>query len=46
MRIPPGLDDKVLVSWNSLMITAFAKGYRVTNDERYLNAAKRLYFFH
>lgn len=39
-RVPPGLDDKVLVSWNSLMITAFAKGYRVTNDIRYLNAAK------
>lgn len=40
VRVPPGLDDKVLVSWNSLMITAFAKGYRVTNDVRYLNAAK------
>lgn len=39
-RIPPGLDDKILVSWNSLMITAFAKGYRVTGDVRYLNAAK------
>jgi len=39
-RVPPGLDDKVLVSWNSLMITAFAKGYRVTGDVRYLNAAK------
>ena len=39
-RIAPGLDDKVLVSWNSLMITAFAKGYRVTNDSRYLDAAK------
>jgi uncharacterized protein YyaL (SSP411 family) len=39
-RIPPGLDDKVLVSWNSLMITAFAKGYRVTGDVKYLNAAK------
>jgi len=39
-RVPPGLDDKVLVSWNSLMITAFAKGHRVTNDVRYLNAAK------
>ena len=39
-RVPPGLDDKVLVSWNSLMITAFAKGYRVTGDIRYLNAAK------
>ena len=39
-RIRPGLDDKILVSWNSLMITAFAKGYRVTNDARYLDAAK------
>ena len=40
MRPLPGLDDKILVSWNSLMITAFAKGYRVTNDPRYLDAAK------
>ena len=39
-RTSPGLDDKILVSWNSLMITAFAKGYRVTNDIRYLEAAK------
>ena len=39
-RISPGLDDKILVSWNSLMITAFAKGYRVTGDQRYLSAAK------
>ncbi len=40
MRTCPGLDDKILVSWNSLMITAFAKGYRVTNNPKYLNAAK------
>ena len=39
-RIPPGLDDKVLVSWNALMITAFAKGYRVTMEQKYLDAAK------
>ena len=44
-RIPPGLDDKVLVSWNSLMITAFAKGYRVTNDVKYLDAAKNCISF-
>jgi hypothetical protein len=44
-RITPGLDDKILVSWNSLMITAFAKGYRVTNDARYLNAAKNCISF-
>jgi len=40
MRVSPGLDDKILVSWNSLMITAFAKGYRITNDPKYLSAAK------
>ncbi len=44
-RISPGLDDKILVSWNSLMITAFAKGYRVTNDQRYLDAAKNCISF-
>jgi uncharacterized protein YyaL (SSP411 family) len=44
-RIAPGLDDKVLVSWNSLMITAFAKGYRVTGDVKYLNAAKNCISF-
>jgi len=44
-RISPGLDDKVLVSWNSLMITAFAKGYRVTSNIRYLNAAKNCISF-
>jgi uncharacterized protein YyaL (SSP411 family) len=44
-RVPPGLDDKILVSWNSLMITAFAKGYRITNDARYLYAAKNCISF-
>ncbi len=44
-RVSPGLDDKILVSWNSLMITAFAKGYRVTNDVRYLDAAKNCISF-
>ncbi len=44
-RTTPGLDDKILVSWNSLMITAFAKGYRVTNDSRYLDAAKNCISF-
>ena len=38
-RISPGLDDKILTSWNALMITAFAKGYRITKDMRYLDAA-------
>jgi hypothetical protein len=40
MRIRPGLDDKVLTSWNALMISAFAKAYRVTDDKSYLAAAE------
>ncbi|MBS1268742.1 MAG: hypothetical protein MAG458_01476 [Nitrosopumilus sp.] len=44
-RVSPGLDDKILVSWNSLMISAFVKGYCVTNDIRYLNAAKNCILF-
>ena len=44
-RTAPGLDDKTLVSWNSLMITAFAKGYRVTGNKVYLDAARRCISF-
>ena len=37
----PGKDDKVLASWNGLMISALARGYRVLRDEKYLEAAER-----
>ena len=40
-RIPPHLDDKVLVSWNGLMIEALAYAGRVFDDERYTKAAAR-----
>ncbi len=40
MRIRPGLDDKVLTSWNALMISALAKAYRVTDEKSYLDAAE------
>lgn len=40
-RVPPGLDDKILTSWNALMITALAKGHRVTNEKKYLDAAEK-----
>lgn len=39
-RVRPGLDDKILTSWNGLMISAFAKGYQVIGDERYKDAAE------
>ncbi len=38
-RDQPGTDDKIITSWNSMMITAFAKGYRISGNEKYRNAA-------
>jgi uncharacterized protein len=39
-RIKPGRDDKILTAWNGLMISGFAKGFRVTNNKHYLEIAK------
>ena len=39
-RVKPGLDDKILTAWNGLMISGFAKGYRVTDNRRYLEIAE------
>ena len=38
-RPRPHLDDKIITAWNGLMISAMAKGFRVTGDSRYLQAA-------
>jgi hypothetical protein len=40
-RPRPHLDDKVLTSWNGLMISAFARAYQVLDDQRYLQAAEQ-----
>jgi hypothetical protein len=39
-RPRPSLDDKVLVAWNGLMISAFARAAQVLDEPRYLAAAK------
>ena len=39
-RIRPHLDDKILTSWNALMISAFAKAAQVLEDPDYLDAAQ------
>ena len=40
-RVPPLLDDKILTSWNGLMLSAMAGGYRVLGNEHYLESAER-----
>ena len=40
-RVHPYKDDKILTDWNGLMIAALAKGARVFDEPRYLDAAKR-----
>ena len=39
-RVKLHLDDKILISWNALMITAFSVLYRVSHKEKYLQAAQ------
>lgn len=39
-RVKPGRDEKILTSWNGLMISGFARGYSVSGDTKYLQAAK------
>ncbi|MBU3196396.1 thioredoxin domain-containing protein [Clostridium algidicarnis] len=38
-RIHPHKDDKILTSWNGLMIAAFAKAGRILNEEKYKDAS-------
>ncbi len=40
-RAPPGLDDKVLTSWNGLMLGALARAGRALGREEYVGAAAR-----
>ena len=38
-RVPPHRDEKVIVSWNGLAITALARGAQVLGEPRYFEAA-------
>ena len=40
-RIAPGLDDKILTSWNGLMLQGYIDAYRVTGSSAYLAAARQ-----
>jgi len=38
-RVRPGLDDKILTSWNALMIKGYIDAYRAMGEESYLDEA-------
>jgi len=38
-RVRPGLDDKILTSWNALMLKGYVDAYRAFGEARFLNAA-------
>ncbi|MEO5943821.1 MAG: thioredoxin domain-containing protein [Ferruginibacter sp.] len=44
-RIRPSTDDKIILSWNALLITALCKSYAAVSDEEYKKKATVLYDF-
>ena len=38
-RITPGLDDKIITSWNALMLKAYVDAYNVFDNKMYLDIA-------
>ena len=39
LRIPPGLDDKVLLEWNGLMLATLAEAAAATGNQQWMEAA-------
>lgn len=44
-RVPPSIDDKILLNCNALLLTAFCKAYGATGIEEYKRAAEELSHF-
>jgi uncharacterized protein len=44
-RIAPGLDDKILLGWNALMVSATVQAYRALGEAEMLDQAKRVMDF-
>jgi len=44
-RVHPHKDDKILTSWNGMMIAALAAGGRVLKNKEYVEAAGKAYMF-
>lgn len=39
VRVRPATDDKILTSWNALMISGYCRAYRTFGDKEYLDSA-------
>lgn len=44
-RIAPGLDDKIITSWNAMMIVGLTDAYRYLNNVRFLDRAMSAWNF-
>ena len=44
-RVFPGRDDKVITSWNALLVMGLADAYDAIGDPEYLNEARELYAY-
>ena len=40
-RVHPGLDDKILTSWNALMLLGYVDAYKALGNKEYLEAAMK-----
>lgn len=44
-RVRPATDKKILVSWNSLLMTGLINAYKITGNNNYYNSAKKCFDF-
>ncbi|MBD0850058.1 thioredoxin domain-containing protein [Maribacter arenosus] len=42
-RVKPNIDDKIIVSWNALLINGYVDAYKAFGTDEYLNEAKSIY---
>lgn len=44
-RVRPGLDDKVLTSWNALMVIGYIDAFKALGNDEYLQRAEQITYF-
>lgn len=44
-RVHPAIDDKIIISWNALLISGFVEAYKAFGDKTYLDTAVSIYDF-